>query len=145
MPRYIKEEEGRCNRPYGCAWRSPTPTGSRTPPSCLVGKGRRKGERGKGGAAPLPCPIWTRGEGARGLPWPALLFSLMAHVGPITPEGVPVTPRYSGIRPNLLGTLPMSKHSHPIYRSLCLNHFKTPRHVRDHIQDSELPSIHQNT
>ena len=82
--------------PKGCAWRSPTPTGSRTPPSCLVGKGRGKGERGKGGAAPLPCPIRTRGEGARGLPWPALLFSLMAHVGPLTPGGVPVTPRYSG-------------------------------------------------
>ena len=43
------------------------------------------------------------------------------------PEGVPVTPRYSGICPKSLG------------------HFETPRHVRDHIRDSELPSVHQNT
>ena len=33
----------------------------------------------------------------------------------------------------------------PIYRSLCLDHFDTPRHVCDHIRDSELPSVHQNT
>ena len=34
------------------------------------------------------------------------------------------------------GTLPVSEHSHPIYRSLRLDHFETPRHVRDHIRDS---------
>ena len=39
----------------------------------------------------------------------------------------------------------MSEHSRPIYRSLRLDHFETPRHVRDHIRDSELPSVHQNT
>src|SRR4051812_13539250 len=66
----------------GCARRSPTPIGSRNPLPCLVGEGRREGERKKGGAAPLPCPIRTRGEGARGLPWPPLLFSLKAHMGP---------------------------------------------------------------
>src|SRR4051812_35338924 len=33
---------------------------------------------------------------------------------------------------------PMSKHRLPIYHSLCLDHFETPRHVRDHIRDSEL-------
>src|SRR3954465_1437239 len=33
---------------------------------------------------------------------------------------------------------PMSKHRLPIYNSLCLDHFETPRHVRDHIRDSEL-------
>ena len=83
--------------PLGCAWRSPTPTESRTPPSCLVGEGRGKGERGKGGAAPLPlpCPIRTRGGVVRVLPWPALLFSLMAHLGPLTPGRIPVTPRCS--------------------------------------------------
>ena len=47
---------------------------------------RRRGKEGvregKGKGAPplpLPCPIRTRGEGARGLPWLALLFSLTAH------------------------------------------------------------------
>ena len=67
--------------PLGCAWRSPTPTGSRTPPSCLGGEGKGGEERGKGGAAPPPFLVLfgLGGEGARGLPWPALLFSLMAH------------------------------------------------------------------
>src|SRR3954466_1851844 len=32
----------------------------------------------------------------------------------------------------------MSKHRLPIYHSLCLDHFETPRLVRDHIRDSEL-------
>src|SRR3954467_932676 len=32
----------------------------------------------------------------------------------------------------------MSKHRLPIYHSLRLDHFETPRHVRDHIRDSEL-------
>ena len=32
-----------------------------------------------------------------------------------------------------------------IYESLPLDHFETPRHVHDHIRDSELPSVHQNT
>ena len=36
------------------------------------------------------------------------------------------------------------KHRLPIYQSLCLDHFETPRHVRDHIWDSEQPSVHQN-
>ena len=39
----------------------------------------------------------------------------------------------------------MSEYSRPIYHSLHLDHFETPRHVRDHIRDSELPSVHQNT
>ena len=39
----------------------------------------------------------------------------------------------------------MSEYSRPIYRSLHLDHFETPRHVRDYIQDSELPLVHQNT
>src|SRR4051812_48355509 len=33
---------------------------------------------------------------------------------------------------------PMSKHRLPIYHSLRLDHFETPRHVRDHIRDNEL-------
>ena len=63
------------------------PPGVGLPPLALFGEGKGKGERGKGGAAPLPCPIRTRGEGGRGLTWPALLFSLRAHVGPLTPGG----------------------------------------------------------
>ena len=133
-----KGGRGRCGRPYGCAWRSPTPTGSRTPPSCLVGIGRRKGERGKGGAAPLLVQFRLEGEGARGLPWPPLLFSTKAHGGPLNPQ-------YSGKIPISPGTLPISKYMLPIYQSLCLDHFETPRHVRDHIRDSELSSVHQNT
>ena len=103
----------------------------------------REGE--ERGAPPPPCPIRTRGGGHAALPWPPLLFSAKAHMAHYTPRGVPVTPRYFGICPNLPGTLPKSKHSHPIYRSLCLDHFETPRHVRDHIRDSELSSVHQNT
>ena len=47
--------------------------------------------------------------------------------------------------PELLGTFPMSEYSRPIYRSLHLDHFETPRHVHDLIRDSELPSVHQIT
>ena len=39
----------------------------------------------------------------------------------------------------------MSEYSLQIYGSLRLDHFETPRHVRDHIRDSKLPSVHQNT
>ena len=119
------------------------PPGVGLPPLALLEKegGREKEKRG---APPLPCPIRTRGEGARGLPWPALLFSLRAHVGPLTPGGVPVTPRYSGKILISPGTIPISKYRLPIYQSLCLDHFETPPHVRDHIRDSEQPSLHQN-
>ena len=47
--------------------------------------------------------------------------------------------------PKPSGTFPVSKHSRPIYRSLRLSHFETPRHVPDLIRDSELPSVHQIT
>src|SRR4051812_39132207 len=40
------------------------------------------------------------------------------------------------------GTIPMSKYRLPIYRSLCLDHFETPRHGHDQIRDSEQPSVH---
>ena len=108
---------------------------------------RRKGEgeKRKGGRRP---PFLVRlglgGGGAR----PALaslLFSIKAHVGPLSPRGVPVTPRYSGKIPISPGTLPTSKYRLPIYQSSCLNHFETPHHVRDHIRDSGQPSVHQNS
>ena len=58
---------------------------------------------------------------------------------------IPVTPPILRKIPESLGTFLMSEYSRPIYRSLCLDHFETPRHVPDLIRDSELPSVHQNT
>ena len=40
--------------------------------------------------------------------------------------------------PESLGTFTMSEYSRPIYRSLRLDHFETPRHVPDLIRYSEL-------
>src|SRR3954464_15256130 len=121
---------------------SPTPTGSRTPsfPNCRRRRGERGGRgEGKGGRRPPSLVLFGLGRGgARGLLLPLSLFHLKAHVGPIIPRGVPVTPRYSGKMPISPGTIPMSKYRLPIYQSLCLDHFETPRHVRDHIRDSEL-------
>src|SRR3954470_23220094 len=61
------------------------PLGVGLPPLALLEKERGRGkEETWAPPPPLPCPIRTRGEGARGLPWPPLLFSLRAHVGPLT-------------------------------------------------------------
>ena len=73
LVQFRPEEEGG-SALYGVPWRSPTPSGSRVPPS-LVGLGEKEGgerEEGKGGRRPPPSPIRTRGGGARGLPWPPL-------------------------------------------------------------------------
>ena len=107
---------------------------------------RRKGGRGKrkGGRLPPPCPIRTRGGGGAR---PALAGPPFLPHGPCRPNkprGVPVTPRYSGKISVSPGTIPISKYRLPIYQSLCLDHFETSRHVRDHIRDSEQPSVHQN-
>ena len=57
--------------------RSPTPTGSRTPPFQVgVGEGK-EGREGKGGAAPLLVLFRLEGEGACSLPWPPLLYSTL--------------------------------------------------------------------
>ena len=125
------------------------PPGVGLPPLALLEKegGREKEERG---APPLPCPIRTRGGGdARPtLDGPPLLpygpFSPFSY-GPMRPN---TNSRNSPVLrkiPESLGAFPMSGYSRPIYRSLHLDHFETPRHVRDHIQDSEQPSVHQNT
>ena len=118
-------------------------------PPFLVGLGeggKEEGERKERGAPPpSPCPIRTRGEGRAALPWRPLLFSTKAHYGPLSPRGVPITPRYSGEIPISPGTLPISKYRLPIYQSSCIDHFETPRHIRDHIRESELPSVHQIT
>ena len=147
MPLALYIKEWRRGGP-ALSWRtqggSPTPGGSRIPPSLVgVGEGRKgERERRKGGPAPLPIRI---GLGGTPPPWrPPPPF----HYGPLRPidspggSGNPSVLRYML---NSLETFLMSKHSHPIYRSLCLDHFETPRHVRDHIRDSELPSVHQNT
>ena len=125
---------------------SSTPSGSRIPPPPNPSWNRiRGGGKRERGPAPSPCPIRTKGGEGRaahvGLP---LLFSTKAHYGPYSSRGVPVTSRYSGKIPISPGTLPISKHRLPIYQSLCLDHFETPRHVRDHIRDSEQTSVHQN-
>ena len=95
----------------------------------------RKGE-GIGGegevAGPLfPSPIRTRGEGG------AAAFFLF----PVKPIKAHYFSRnYPVLRkiPESFGTFPMSEYSRPIYRSLRLDHFETPRHVPDLIRDSEL-------
>ena len=117
----------------------------RTPPSCLVGKGRGKGERGKGGAAPLPCPIRTRGRGRAAHLWQPLSLSTKAHMAHYFSRGGSGNPLALWFSPKSPGTLPVSEYSRPIYQSLCLDHFETPCYVRDHIRDSELTSVHQNS
>ena len=117
------------------------------PPSRILFQlGFPRGKQGEGWPATSPSPNRTRGrgEGRAALPWPPLLFSTKAHYGPLSPRGVPVTPRYSGKIPISPKTLPISKYRLPIYQSSCLDHFETPRHVRDHIRNSEQPSVHQN-
>ena len=146
-PVYKGVEEGERVGPYGAPSRSPTPTGSRTPPFHVGVGEEREGERGgkeRGGAAPLLVQFGL-GGGARGSP---LAASPLPPLGPMrtnNPWGVPVTPRYSSIYLITPGTIPVSEYSRPIYQSSCLDHFETLRHVRDHIRDSELPSVHQNT
>ena len=137
LPPYIKEPRGGGGRP------------SRARQGGVPSWRRRSGkeeEEGKERGAPPPLLVLFglgRG-GARGHLLPPFLFSLRAHVGPITPEGVPVTPRYSGKIPISPRTILISKYRLPIYQSLCLDHFETPRHVRDHIRDSQQTSVHQN-
>ena len=84
LPPYIEEQGGRPAGPVGCARRrSPPPSRSRIPPfptPTRRGKGRQRKRRKKGGAAPLLLVQFIlEGEGARGLPWPPLLFSTKAQ------------------------------------------------------------------
>ena len=120
-------------------------------PPFLVGLGfRRRGkeerERKERGAPlrppPPPCPILTA---TGGLPWRLSSLSTKAHGGPLVPPGVPVIPSALRFYPNLSETIPVSKHNLPIYQYLCLDHFKTPRHVCDLIRDSEQTSVIKNT
>ena len=108
------------------------------------GRKERERERERGLRPPSPSPTRTPLGGGAPPPGCCPLSPLKAHQGPILPRGVPVTLRHSGLIRNFSGTLPVSEYSRPIYQSLCLDHFETPRHVRDHIRDSEQPSVHQN-
>ena len=124
----------------GRARRSPTPSGSRIPPfpswNRIRGGGKEERERGGRGAGPLSLSYSDQGgRGAR--PISGHLSSLPLRPIYLPGGGVPVTSRYSGKIPISPGTLPISKYRLPIYQYLCLDHFETPRHVRDHIQDSE--------
>ena len=146
LPPYIKEQGGGGRpRRRACQGGSPTPTRSRTPPSLVgVGEKERRGEEeGKGGCTPLSNSDQT--GGARLLPFG---LSPLFPYGPIRPIYSPANSRNSPVLrkiPESLGTFPKSEYSRPIYRSLRLDHFETPRHVPDLIRDSELPSVHQNT
>src|SRR5215216_4215517 len=101
------------------------------------GEGEKK-ERG--GAAP---PLVQFGLG----PWgaqPALVSSSLFPLKPTKAHmfpGIPVTPLVLRKIPESLGTFPMSEYSLPIYESLRIDHFETPRHVRDLIRDSEQSSV----
>ena len=103
----------------------------------------KEGRRGRGGGkeerGPRPLPLVQFGcpWGTRAPLWAPLSFSPMAHEGPLLPRGVPVTPRFSELYPNHFETISVSEYHRTIYQSLPLDHFETPRLVRDLIQDSE--------
>ena len=144
LPVYKGVEEGKAGPLYGAPkGGSPTPSRSRFRPFPSWSRRRWKRERGrrKGGQPP---PNWDWAWGRR-TSWPSPLSSTKAHVGPLSPRGLSVTSWYSGKCPNSSETISVSKHNLPIYQSSCLDHSETPRHVRDHIRDTELPSVHQNT
>ena len=104
------------------------------------GKGGRGGKK-RGFAPPSPCPIRKAHGGAPPLVGSPLSLPPMALVGPLLPRGVPVTPWFSDKYLKHPETIPMSKYYHPIYQSLPLDHFETPRHVRDLIWDFEQHSV----
>ena len=128
---------------YGAPRRSPPPSRSRTP----TRRGKEVGrERERGAPPPSPSPIRTRGEEARGPPlFAPLSLSTKAHMAHYFSRGGSGNPPALRFSPKSPGTLPVSEYSRPIYQSLCLDHFETPRHVRDHIRDSEQTSVHQNS
>ena len=108
------------------------------------GKGEGRGE-GKGGAPPPLVQFGLPMGGGAASPCGLPPISPMAHVGPLLPRGVPVTPRCSEKYPNHSDTIPVCEYHLPIYQSLPLDHFETPRHVRDLIRDSEQSSVTKNT
>src|SRR3954466_6854564 len=124
---------------FGRAKGSPTPTGSRIPPFLVqLGEGGKGGEwRRKGEGAAPPNPLSNSDWAWEGRAPPPGSFPLRpskAQYSSPYSRNSPVPPKI----PEPLRTLPMSEYSRPIYRSLRLDHFETPRHVPDLIRDSEL-------
>ena len=143
LPPYIKEQGGEAAGQGGCAKGGvqlgfPILVGF--PFLFQEGEGGKERER-KEGAAPPPLVQFGLGKGARassrGLP-PLLHYG---PIGPLTFPGgsssLPVLEK----SPNLIRTIPESVYNLPIYQSLPLNHFETPRHVRDLIRDSKQTSV----
>ena len=105
----------------------------------------------------IPPPIWNRKKGREKEKEGRGRTLSLVQFGPVHREGVrpplrPFSPfPYGPLRPNTnsrnspvlrkipesFGTFPMSEYSLPIYRSLRLDHFETPRHVPNLIRDSE--------
>src|SRR3954465_10248888 len=98
------------------------------------GKGERIGGEGEVAGPLFPSPIRTRGEGGRSSIFLFPLKPIKAQYSFPYSRNSPVPPKI----PESLGTFPMSEYSRPIYRSLRIDHFETPRHVPDLIRDSEL-------
>ena len=121
------------------------PNPSRIPLLFLIPSRRRRegggGEKEGGGRRPLLVQFGPAHGEARG--HPLRLFSPFLY-GPLRPITSPANSRNSPILqkiPESLGTFPMSEYSLPIYRSLCLDHFETPLHVRDLIRDFKQTSV----
>ena len=106
------------------------------------GRKERERERERGAVPPSPSPIRTPPrEGAR----PLLAAALSLPPGPIIPPGGSVNPPGTPVNSETFHNTSGVEYSRPIYQSLCLGHSETPRHVRNLIRDSELPSVHQNS
>ena len=97
---------------------------------CYKEKGRGKEKEGRVRPPSLVQFGPDHGEGCGHLLRPISPFPY----GPIRPIYSPANSRNSPVLrkiPESLGTFPISEYSLPIYRSLRLDHFETPRHVHD--------------
>ena len=100
----------------------------------------RRGRRKEGGAAPSLIQF---GLAMGGHPCGPPLLSTKAREGPLLPPGgggsgnLPVLQKI----PESFRNIPVSEYNLLIYNSLPLDHFETPRHVRDLIWDSEQHSV----
>ena len=113
----------------------------RPPPFHIFRRGKEGGGGRGGRGRPNPSPFLLQlGQLIWGgtSPFVVGVFPFLAHIfyrgcpGPLpVTQYVPGTP----------GTLPVSEYHCPIYESLPLDHFDTPRHVRDLIWDSEQHSV----